>query len=222
MAEAVSLRLSIARLSAFGPGNGSQRPTARCRMTTGPVGSCSVELRADGRVIARGTRAGAKTAGRVRVPLRLTAAGRRLLASRLGGARASVSATAGTSSAKARTRAILKVERIITPAGSWVPNTAVLTATGRSFAQSLRGRVVAVSSYSCDGHTAALESRRPDNERALAISRRRAQIVCRALRQSGATGKPGLVAHGGTQPIAPNSTESGRARNRRVAITVSH
>jgi subtilisin-like proprotein convertase family protein/outer membrane protein OmpA-like peptidoglycan-associated protein len=214
--EPAALRLSARRLSVFG------RPSARCRMTAGPVGSCRVEVKAGGRVIARGTRTGAKAAGRVRVPLKLTAAGHRVLSSRLGGIRASVSATAGTTSAKARTRAILAVERITTPAGSWVPNKAVLTPTGKQFVQSLRGRLIAVSSYRCDGHTAALEAARADSARARTLSQSRARVMCRALRQIGAKGKPGLVAHGGTEPIAPNGTPSGRAINRRVAITVSH
>jgi subtilisin-like proprotein convertase family protein/outer membrane protein OmpA-like peptidoglycan-associated protein len=212
--EAGSLGVGIARLSKF------DSASARCRVTTGSVGSCKITLRADGRVIARGKRAG--NGERVRVPLKLTAAGRRMLAERLGGARANVTATAEAGSATARTRAILRTERVVTPAGSWVPNEAVLTPAGERFVRNLRGRLVAVQSYNCDGHTAALEGRRADSRHARALSLRRAQVMCGALPQRGIEGKSGLVGHGGTEPIASNRTDAGRAHNRRVEISVNH
>jgi outer membrane protein OmpA-like peptidoglycan-associated protein len=158
----------------------------------------------------------------LRVRIRLTAYGRRLLDRRLGGVRTRVAATDGTRSAVARTRAILAVERITTPPGSWTPNHAELTPTGRRFLQALRERLVAVSSYRCAGHTAALGTASAESQHALALSRARAELVCDALRRFGATGKRTVVARGGADRIAPNTTAAGRAKNRRVEITLRH
>jgi hypothetical protein len=230
LSEAGSLRVGVPRLAVFEaaaprrqsgkPVSRSRRPTVRCRVTAGPVGSCRIKVRAGGRVLARGNRA--RSSAGVRVPLELTGTGRRMLAARLGGVRATVSATAGGSTVTARTRAILGTEHVVTPAGSWVPNEAVLTPVGRRFVHNLRAGLVAVQSYSCDGHTAALEAARADSARALALSHRRAQVICGGLPRRGATGKPGLIAHGGTKPIVSNDSKAGRARNRRVEITVHH
>jgi hypothetical protein len=217
MPESPSLRLRIGRLSVFGPS-----AAARCRLTTGRIDSCRVRLRAGGRVLARGTRSLAGGADSLRVRLRLTAYGRRVLDRRLGGLRASVAATDGTRTATARTRAILAIEHVTTPPGSWTPNEAALTQTGRRFVRVLRGRLIAVSSYRCEGHTASPETASAKSQRALALSLARAELVCAALRRLGAMGKRSLVARGGTDPIAPNTTAAGRAKNRRVEATLRH
>jgi hypothetical protein len=193
-------------------------------MTSGPISSCRVQLHVGTRVLGRGARA--ERGGRsLLVRLQLTAFGRRLLASRLGGVRALVAATGtapgGRRSAAARTRAILAVERFTTPPGSWVPDEAVLTPSGRRFLQSLRGKLIAVSSARCDGYAAgARDAGTPGH--ALAVSLGRAYVMCRALRRFGVTVKPILIAHGKQGPIASNAGESGRAENRRVEVTVTH
>jgi hypothetical protein len=207
----------IARLSVFRP-----RAAARCRLTTGKIDSCRVRLRARGRVLARGSRSSAGGADRLRVRLRLTGYGRRVLDRRLGGLRARVAATDGTRAARARTRAIRGVEHITTPPGSWTPNAAELTQTGRRFLQRLRGRLIAVSSYRCEGHTALPGAASPESENAVALSLARAKLVCNALRRFGAAGNGTLVARGGDEPIARNTTVSGRAHNRRVEVTLRH
>jgi subtilisin-like proprotein convertase family protein len=212
-----SLRLRIVRLSVFGPDAG-----ARCRLTMGRIEMCRVRLRARGRVLARGVRSVAGGADRVRVPLRLTEYGQRLLDRRLGGVRARVAATDGTRTATARTRAMIAVERLTTPPGSWEPNAAELTQPGRRFIKGLRGKLIAVSSYGCEGHSAALGAASARSERALELSLARAELACDALQRFGATGKRSLVGRGGTDPIAENTTRAGRAENRRVEITLRH
>ncbi len=194
-----TLQVKAARLSVFAPTAG-----ARC---LGANGACHVRVLAGGRVIARGT------ANARNVPLRLTRSGRKLLERRFGGVTARVVATDATRRARTRTRAILAVERITTPPGSWVAGRAELTAVGRRFVRSLRARMVRVTGLRCDGHVA-----RPDGERrpesAMALSRARAAVVC------GKEGK--LVAHGNENPIASNAGDKGRAQNRRVEVTVRH
>ena len=193
------LRVKADRLSVFAPVAGT-----RC---LGANGACHVRVLAGGRVIARGTANGRN------VPLRLTRSGRKLLERRFGGVPARVVATDAARRARTRTRAILAVERITTPPGSWVAGRAELTAVGRRFVRSVRARMVGVTGLRCDGHVARPEGE-PRPELAMALSRARAAIVC------GKEGK--LVAHGSKDPIASNAGEKGREQNRRVEITVRH
>src|SRR5215217_1744258 len=215
--ESPSLRVSIARLLVFAPG-----AAARCGLTTGRIDSCRVRLRVGKRVLASGTRSLAGGANSLRLRLRLTAYGRRLLDRRLGGLRAKVVASDGKRSATKRTRAILAIEHITTPSGSWLPNRAALTPSGRRFLQGLRGRLIAVSGYRCEGHSASPGTASVESEDALALSLARAELVCTALRRLGATGRRSVVARGGADPIAPNNTAAGRAKNRRVEVTLRH
>jgi VCBS repeat-containing protein len=214
------MRLRAPGLSVFGR-EGSQ---ARCQMRTGRIRTCSVRLRLGRRVLAKG-RAASRQANRraLTVKLKLTRAGRALLARRLGGVRlrmrARAATTGGTRTAAARTRALLRVERFRTPAGSWVPNEAELTARGRGFVRSLRGKLRAVAHLRCDGHDASV--RAPRNTRSR-LSRARAALFCDALRRLGIRARARVVGHGDSQPIAPNAVRSGRAENRRVEVTVTH
>jgi subtilisin-like proprotein convertase family protein len=193
-----TLSVAVGRVSVFAGA------VARCR---GAQGDCRVRVRADGRVIARGT------SGEVRVPLRLTRAGRRLLERSFGGVRARVLARDDAGRARARTRAILRVERITTPSGSFVADQAELTSTGGRFVRSLRDRLIRVASLHCHGHTAKPEAH-PQPELATELSLARAAVVC---------GKDArLVAHGSADPIASNADEAGRAANRRVEVIVRH
>jgi alpha-tubulin suppressor-like RCC1 family protein len=213
------LRLSLARLTVFGA-----RGAVTCRMATGPIRSCTVKLRAGKRVVARGARAaGAARKWRLHVPVRLTNYGRRLLEGHLGGVRTVVRATGAasgrTSTATARTRAILAVEHITTPPGSWIPGQAVLMPAGKRFVHSLRGKLIAVSSARCDGYAADQPETRGNG---LLVSTNRADVMCRSLRRLGVTAKRMSVGHGNRDPIASNTSESGRTKNRRVEVTLRH
>jgi hypothetical protein len=124
------------------------------------------------------------------VTVRLTQFGRTLLARRLGGVQARMRARAATSggarTATARTRAILRVERFTTPAGSWAPGRAGLTERGRRFVRSLRGKLIAVASLRCDGHDANLRGSAVVSSR---LSVERARVMCDALGRLGVRGR---------------------------------
>jgi hypothetical protein len=207
-------------LSAFGP-TGS---AVRCEMTSGSISAWAVRLLNGRRVVASG-RAGASggNAGALTVRLKLTKQGRRLLARHLGGRVTSVVAAGSTSggarSAQARTRAILGVEHFTTPAGSWLPNQAAPSPSGRRFLRGLRGKLIGVAAARCDGYTAKVAAEAPN---AVRISSRRAAIVCAALKRLRIRGTTKAVGHGYSRPIASNDTRAGRARNRRVEVTITH
>ena len=212
------MRVRVPSLSVFGR-TGSR---ARCRMDSGVIRACSVKLLRRGRVLARGRASASGPGARaVSVRLRLTRRGRALLAGHLGGVRGRVRATAatsgGTRSVRARTRAVLAVEHFVTPPGSWLPNQAALSGRGRHFLRSRRVRLVAVAAIRCDGYSAKVRAHAPNAKR---ISLARAALACAALRHRGV--RTTLVGHGDARPIASNATAAGRARNRRVEITITH
>ena len=107
----------------------------------------------------------------------------------------------------------------MTAAGSWVPDQAKLTARGRSFVRGLRGKLIAVASLRCDGHDADLRGTSVTTSR---LSLARAATMCDALRTLGVRPRPRLAGHGSSDPIASNATRSGRAKNRRVEVTITH
>ena len=104
-------------------------------------------------------------------------------------------------------------------AGSWLPDQATLTARGRSFVRTLGGKLIAVASLRCDGHTARV---RATSARTSQLSVARAAVICDAIRRLGVDARPRVDCHGDSQQIASNATESGRATNRRVAVTITH
>ena len=214
------MRLEAPRLSVFGR-SGSR---ARCRLSSGRIRSCTIRLLAGRRTLARGSAEGKQSGSRsLAVALRLTPVGHALLERRLGGVRASMRARGATPgrarTATARTRAILRVEHFMTPAGSWAPDQAKLTARGRSFVRGLRGKLIAVASLRCDGHEADLRGTSDTTSR---LSLARAATMCDALRTLGVRPRPRLAGHGSSDPIASNATRSGRAKNRRVEVTITH
>jgi hypothetical protein len=212
------LRLEVPRLSVFGR-HGSR---ARCRVRSGRISACTIRVRVGRRTVARGTAKGTPRR-RLAVALRLTPFGHALLERRLGGVRARVRARARTSGrariAVAGSRAILRVEQFRTAAGSWMPDRATLTARGRRFVRGLRGKLIAVASLRCVGHDANLRGSAAGASR---LSRARAATMCRALRTLGVRPRPRLAGHGSADPIASNATRSGRAKNRRVEVTITH
>src|SRR4029077_1997390 len=143
---------------------------------------------------------------------------------RFGGVIVNVHAVCRTTSNKTlqkvkAVRGVLRIEHTITTPGSWVPDQAILTRVGERFVASLGKRMVAIARIRCDGYTAPwLPS--PANPESLSLAR--AQLVCAKLKRAGVTVQPRLVGHGRADPLATNSTEAGRAINRRVAITFIH
>ena len=118
-------------------------------------------------------------------------------------------------------RALLRVEHTLTPPGSWRPDQPVLTPSGQQFLRVIQGKLrgVSVLRMRCDGYTATWP---PSPVSAYTLSLQRARLVCQMLRRTAPRIPPRLIPHGRSNPIATNDTETGRAVNRRVGITVTH
>jgi hypothetical protein len=203
-------RLRAGRVSLFG----RSAATTRCLAENGAIDACRARLVAGGRRIAVG-RANAAGAQAIGVRLRLTRFGKALLAHRLGGVRAMLELRSGALQATRRTRAMLRVEHATTPPGSWTPGKTTLSARGKRFVRSVRGKLLRVAAIRCDGHAAD----RAPGLSSMGISRARAARLCSAL---GIAAPRTVVGHGDTQPVAGNDSEAGRATNRRVELTIAH
>lgn len=185
----------------------------------GTIDACDVRVRSRGTVVASGKAVAARRSAR----LRLTGAGRRLLQRHLGGVAVQVRVTMRAGGQRRtstlRRRALLAVEHVTTPAGSWEPSAATLTRTGRRFVRALQRRAHALTGLRCDGHAAG-ETRSRAN--AYAISVERARTICRALRPAGAAVPVTVIGHGSARPLVNGTTEAAREVNRRVLITLRH
>ncbi|HEX5617245.1 MAG TPA: hypothetical protein VFX51_02425 [Solirubrobacteraceae bacterium] len=204
-----STRLHAGRLSLF-----DAVASTRCVAEHGAITDCRARLIAGGRRIAVG-RATGESARALAVQLQLTRYGKALLERRLGGVRATLQLRSGSLRATARRRAMLRVEHVTTPPGSWTAGATTLTARGERFVQRLRGKLVRVAALRCEGHAAD----RAPGLTSVQISEARAATLCDAL---GTSAPRTVVGHGDTQPIASNAIEAGRAANRRVELTIAH
>lgn len=158
------------------------------------------------------------------VSVRLNARGKRVVARSLGGRAVIVSSVATARGGKTlRAKAVrtrLYPERLLT-----VP-TVLPFAIDRGVVQGAARRVVAdvapqlrrAKSVHCIGFT---DSQGPaaHNKR---LGQRRAEAVCRTLRQMGVRAKFRSSSRGEDQPRASNKTAAGRAKNRRVELVVRY
>jgi parallel beta-helix repeat protein len=198
-------------------------------MKTKQLSSCLVTLNAHGKqqtLVARGVaRAPKGRSGVLVIRVGVQPNGQRLLAQAFGGVIVDVRAACRTASkktvrTKAKTaRALLAIEHIVTPPGSWVPDQPILTPVGHRFLAQLRSRMVQITRIRCDGYTATWIPSPADPH---TLSLARAQLVCSQLKRTGITVQPRLVPHGRANPLASNDTEAGRTINRRVAVTFVH
>ena len=199
------------------------------KMRGNQLRTCVLEVRALGpsrALIARGVaHAPAKGTGRLIVRIKIKPKGKVLLSKNFGGVVANVRAlcrsTSGVLHAGVRQiRVVLLVEHRLTPPGSWVPDQPILTGIGNSFMGYLRHRMFSVRFIECDGYTATWA---PSPAFPPTLSLNRAKRVCHELQRAGGTkARVRLIPHGLTNPIATNSTESGRRVNRRVFVTIVH
>ena len=198
------------------------------RMKNRMLKSCAITLYGRGSqkaLLARGIATappGGK--GQLVVQVGLLPKGEKILSNLTGGAIVDVRAVCRTTSNKTgqkikTARAVLQIEHTTTPPGSWVPDKAILTSAGLRFLSSLNKRLVRATRLRCDGHAAAWA---PSPVNATALSRARARLVCSKLRRKGIAVEIRVVPHGTAGPIATNTTEAGRAINRRVGITIVH
>lgn len=221
-----SARLRAAGHVVVAPGSRGRVPTT-CRVRDAAVRGCTVELWAtvsgertlvgSGRATVPGS---ASSRGSVRVRSRLDAVGR-ALAARPAGVRllavASVRTRDGQElAARARTRV---VARSFTLARSvyFRYGGATLVPGDRDFLRELGRRVGRVRVVTCTGYTDDQGSERTNEE----LGMRRARSACDALDLPRRV-VVRLVSAGERRPVATNTTEAGRARNRRASVTLRY
>lgn len=124
--------------------------------------------------------------------------------------------------APAPTKTIEKVEQQISLAGDalFATNSATLTDEGKASVDPVVTGVRSLTDYSISlyGHADS----RGNDQYNMKLSERRAQAVADYLVSKGVPASAILVyGRGETEPVASNATREGRAKNRRVDVTVS-
>lgn len=196
--------------------------SARCGISIGTVHSCRVVAKAGSVVVASGTKtvgAGATTA---LVTLTVNAAGRAQLTAHNGLLQITLTATVtpgsgpvltatATDSLVAKTVKVALASSVLFSSGS-----AVLTKSAVKLITELGKKVAGSKSASCAGYT--------DNQGSasynLKLGMDRATAVCKIL--SKYIKKTTATSFGMGHPVATNTTEAGRAKNRRVVITITN
>ena len=197
------------------------------RMRNEQLRTCLIEVRSVGSggvLVARGiARAPARGGGRLILKVGIRPQGKKLLTKHFGGVvvdvRALCRSTLAAHRRVKRVRAVLVIEHVVTPPGSWVPDHPILLPKGVRFAQRLQRRMIQIRAIRCDGYTATYIPSPMDPP---TLSMQRAAVVCGLLKRAGVTVRPRLYAHGRANPIATNANEAGMRQNRRVAVTFVH
>jgi outer membrane protein OmpA-like peptidoglycan-associated protein len=198
------------------------------RMKKQHLSACAVGIFTAGQqhqLLARGLAlAPTKGTSRLVVTVDLVPVGKKRLERSFGGVPAVVTTTCVTTkngkvSGVKKTRIVLEIEHTVTTPGTFVPDSPQLTQEGAQLIGALRQKIIQPLLLRCDGYTADFA---PSPVDAQALSVARATAVCLALKQPTLVHPPVVVGHGDTHPIASNTTEAGRAQNRRVAITLYH
>jgi outer membrane protein OmpA-like peptidoglycan-associated protein len=201
-----------------------------CTMTGALMTACRVDLYADPAgahassvvLIGTGTVAASKATGKLAVHVKLNKTGRALLRRSPGGVPVRVQITGKPVSGAdlhvtANTR--LVEHRSSVTAARFAINRAQLTPATQRSLRALATQLGSASSVRCAGYTQTADSRAPASLRALGL--RRAKAVCAFLRAHGVRARLSTASYGATHPRASNATAAGRARNRRVVLSIT-
>ncbi len=175
--------------------------------------------------IGTGTFVANTTTNEVEIKLTLNETGKRLV-NRLGGVKVILDMTAtpkgGGAKLTATGKSVLLPSRVkVTPAtGIFTHQSAQLTSAARAWVKTTAKQLGTAQSVRCTGHTARSGKGIPEANRRLGL--RRAKAICAALKQAGAKVKTTAATAGETQPRSSNRTAAGRAKNRRVELTVTY
>jgi outer membrane protein OmpA-like peptidoglycan-associated protein len=203
-------------------GSGAAVFTGTCGITFGLVKSCSVVAKAGSKVVASGSVVPSSAAVSVRVPLSVNATGRSLL--KAGGGvlpivvTATVSPATGSAVTVSAPDSLVAKKVSITLASSvlFSSGSSVLTTAAVGLIRAFGVKVQGSKSAVCDGFT--------DNQGSAAFNLKlglaRATAVCTILKKY--VGSTVVHSFGASKPIASNATAAGRAKNRRVTITIAN
>ena len=194
-----------------------------CKVDSGSIRTCTVDVRIDGTVVGHGTVTYAEPGVRsARVTVHLSGAARDRLQTGAGAVKATFTFRATTFGGPAplvghATAALQPTARWIMPSdGLFDTSSAHIAPKARRYLRSVAPALRGAKTVRCEGHTDSRGSR-TSNAR---LGLRRARAVCAELRHLGVHAHLVAVSRGETQPRASNRTAAGRWRNRRVELRV--
>jgi len=195
--------------------------TASCRLAGARLRRCTITVRTrSGQTL--GSSTGTKT-----VRVRLTSKALALLARTPAGLTVRISAIATPAKANpvstTRTTLLLRQNNPIPAAATFSGNGDRLTASEKRALTRLARqlRTGGATTVTCIGHTSRLLGP-GDTHYTRTLSKRRAATVCDTLADAGLRVRYIVRGAGKSDPLAPNDTPAGRARNRRVEIIVTY
>lgn len=206
--------------------------TVGCKVAGITIARCEVDVYADlpARTakkvkIGTGKVTPSTTTNKVGIKLTLNATGKRLV-NRLGGVRVSLDMKAwpkgGGAKLTARGTSQLLPARVkVAPqSGIFTDQSAAMTAAARAWVRTTAKQLSGAKAVRCVGHTARYGTGVAEANRRLGLQR--AKAICGALKRAGVKVKTSTATAGGTKPRANNRTAAGRAKNRRVELTVTY
>ncbi len=119
-----------------------------------------------------------------------------------------------------RVTLLAKRQQVITQPGAFEPDGAALTPAGTAFLREVARRLRGVRAVVCTGFTATRGEQGSDAA-ASALGLARGRAACALLRRRGVDARLTARSGGRGEPRAGNDDEAGRARNRRVELTIS-
>lgn len=214
--------------------------TVGCKVAGVTIARCVVDVyaevggssaRAAKRVkIGTGRYVANKRTNQVQIKLTLTKRGKRLV-NRLGGVRVKLDMTAWPRGGGAKLKAngisqLLPARVKVTPAtGIFADRSAQLTSSARAWVKTTAKQLGSAQSVRCVGHTSRSRGGSPEAIRRSANHRlglARAKAICAELKRAGVKVKTTTATAGETKPRSSNRTAGGRAKNRRVELTVTY
>jgi outer membrane protein OmpA-like peptidoglycan-associated protein len=203
-----------------------------CSITGTVLKSCKVDLyapRAAGAraqaaassevLVGTGTYESKAGSSKMEVRIDLNATGKAMLRKSPGGLKVSVKITGKPVSGaplKATGVAKLVTDRASATVGGFAVNSPVLTAAAKRQLRTL-AKFGKADTIRCVGHT---DGSSDDESYLKGLGLERAKAVCAYLTAHGAKGARVLVSRGKARPAATNATAAGRAKNRRVQVTL--
>jgi outer membrane protein OmpA-like peptidoglycan-associated protein len=203
-------------------GTAAAKLTATCGITFGLMKQCAVVVKAGGKTVASGTVKTTSGAASAKLTMTINATGRAMVQAQGGVLPVTLTATVTPMSGALLTATA--VDSLLAKTVSITLSSSVLFSSASSVLTPASVKIITALGVKVKGSKMATCAGYTDNQGSasynLALGLARAKAVCAVLGKY--VKKTSAVSFGLTHPVASNATEAGRAKNRRVVLTISN